>query len=127
MGFCPRPFDTTPDIVIGPAVSPSLEIVLCVRVSALKIKHTIELLVLLERLAIIAPSNVVAIRMLMPRRLPITPNRFLRLTSVLFCDEDIGTFVGEDVFPSAPDAAIFIVRPHQLPFFVLSPRSGWPS
>lgn len=127
MGFGPRPFSTTPDIVIRPAVSPSLEIVLRVRVSALKIKDTNELFILSKRFAIIVPPNVIAIRMLVPPRLPIAPNGSLRLASVLFCDEDVGAFVGEDVFPSAPDTSILIVWPHELPSVVLSPRAVWPS
>ena len=122
-----RPSDTTPDIVIGPAVFPSREIVLHVRISALEIKHTSEFLVLPERSAVIVPAGFIVIRMLMPSRLPVTPNRSLRLTSVLFRDEDIRAFVGEDVFPSAPRTSRLIIWPDKLPSVVFSPRAGWPS
>ena len=121
-----RPSDTTPDIVIGPAVSPSREIVLHVRISALEIKHTSELLVLPERSAIIVPARFIVIRMLMPSRLPVTPDRSLRFTGVLFRDEDVRAFVGEDVFPSAPRTSRLIIWPHELPSLVFSPRAGWP-
>lgn len=126
IGFGPGPFNTTPDTVIRLAVSPSLEVVLRVTISALRIKHTKELLVLPKRFATIAPANIIAVRILVPRRLPITPNRSLRLTSILFCDVDVGAFVGEDVFPSAPDTSMLVVRPYVLPSVVLPPRAGWP-
>ena len=121
-----RPFNTTPDMVIGLAVSPSREIVFHVRISALEVKHANEFLILPKRFAIVSPARCRIVRMLRPSRLPITPNRSLRLTSVLFCDEDVGAFVGEDVFPSAPPTSRLIVRPYKLPSGVLSPRADWP-
>ena len=127
IGFGPGPYNITPDIVIGLAVSPSLEVVLRVRISALTIKHTKELFVLPKRFSSTpAPANVIAVRILVPRRRPFTPNRSLRLRSILFCDVDVGAFVGKDVFPSAPDTPMLIVRPYVLPSVVLPPRAGWP-
>lgn len=126
MGSSPGPFNITPDIAIRPAVSPSREVVLCLRISALKFERTNELFVLPKRSATIVPTNVIAVRMLVPPRLPITPDRSLRLRGVLFCDEDVGTFVGEDVFPSTPDTSMLIIRPYKLPSVILSPRTGWP-
>ncbi|CAD6579571.1 MAG: hypothetical protein ASARMPRED_009183 [Alectoria sarmentosa] len=111
---------------VWPAVSPSREVVLRVRISALKIEHTNELFILPKRFATIVPANVIAVRMLVPPRFPVTPDRSLRLTSVLFCDEDVGTFVGEDVFPSTPDTSMLIVWPYELPSIVLSPGAVWP-
>ena len=127
MGLGPRPLGTTPDKFIGPAVSPSGEVVLRVRISVLEFKDTNEFFVLPKRPAIIAPTRAAVVRMLVPRRLPIAPDRSLRLTSVLFCDENIGALVGEDVFPSAPHTSRLVVRPHKLPPVVLSPRVVWPS
>lgn len=89
----------------------------------LKITGTNELFVLPKRFAIIVPTTGIAVRMLMPPRLRITPNRSLRLRSVLFCDEDVGAFVGEDIFPSPPDTSMLIVWPYELPSVVLSPRA----
>lgn len=102
MGLGPGPVNIAPDMVMRPAVSSSREVVLGVRISALEIKHTDELFVLPKRFATIVPANVIAVGVLVSPRLPITPNRSLRLTSVLFCDEDVGAFVAEDVFPSTP-------------------------
>lgn len=91
----------------------------------LKFKHTSQLFVLPKGF-VTGPANSIAVWILMAARLPITPNRSLGLTSVLFCDEDIGALVGEDVFPSAPDTSMLIIRPYELPFSVLSPRAVWP-
>lgn len=124
MGFGPGPFNVAPDIVIGPTVPPSRKVVLRIRISALEIKHTNKLFVLPKRFATIVPAKVIAIRMLVPSCLPITPNRSLRLRSVLFCDEDVGALVGEDVFPSAPNTSMLIVWPYHLPSVVLPPRTG---
>lgn len=125
IGFRPGPSNTTPDIVIRLAVSPSVEVVLHVRISALKTKQTMEFFVLPKRFVKIDPATIIAIRILVPARLPITPNWSLRLTSVLFCDEDVGPFIGEYVFPSAPDTSMLIVWPYELPSVVLSPRARW--
>ena len=93
----------------------------------MEIKHANELFVLPEGCAIAgAPASVIAIGMLVPPRLPITPNRSLGLTSVLFCNEDVGAFVGEDVFPSTPHTSMLIIGPYELPSVVLSPRADWP-
>lgn len=124
-GFGSSPSNTAPDIVIGPAVSPSREIVLHVGISA---KHTNKLMVLSERFAVIVPAGRMVVRMLVPWRLPITPNRSLRLRSVLFCDEDVGSLVGEDVLPSTPRTprtSRLIVWPYQLPSLVLFPGADW--
>ena len=126
IGLGPRPFNATPDNVVRPAVSPSREVILHVRVSALKCKHTNELFVLLKGFVIIAPANVMAIGILVPPCLPITPYRSLRLTGVLFCDEYVGAFVGKDVFASTQDTSMLIIWPYELPFVVLSPRADWP-
>lgn len=127
MGFTPGPFDTTPDIVVRYAVSPGLEVVLDVRISALELEHPSKFFVLPKRFAPIVPAKVIAIRVLVPPRLPIAPNRSLRLTSVLFRDEHVGTFVREDVFPSTPDTSMLVIWPYELPSIVLSPGADWPS
>lgn len=71
--------------------------------------------------AVVGPANIIGMRMLAPLGLPITPNRSFRLRSVLFRDEDVRTFVGEDVFPPAPYTSAFVIGPYELPFVVLSP------
>lgn len=124
--FESRRSNTAPDIVIGPAVSSSREIVLHVGISALEIKYTNEFLVLPERFAVIVPAGRRVVRMLVSSRLPITPNRSLRLRSVLFRDEDVGPLVGKDVFPSTPHTSRLIVWPYELPFLVLSPGADGP-
>ena len=95
--------------------------------SALESKHTRQLFVLPKRFAIVIPAREIVVRMLVPSRLPVTPNGSLRLTSVLFCNEDVGPFVGEDVFPSAPYTSMLIIWPYELPSVILSPRADWPS
>ena len=125
-GFGSRQSNTAPDTIIGPAVSPSREIVLYVGISALGVKNADELLVLSERFAVITPAGRTVVRMLVSSRLPITPDRSLGLRSVLFCDEDVGSLVGEDVFPSTPHTSRLIVWPYELPSLVLSPGADWP-
>ena len=117
IGFGLGPFGITPGIIIRLAVSPSLKVVPRARISVLKIEHTHIHLTLLS-CVVTHPA-----RILVPPCLPITPNRSLRLFGALFRDEDVGAFVGEDVFPSAPDTPRLIVWPYKLP---LSPRAGGP-
>ena len=99
-GLGPSPLNT---MVITLAVSPSRKVVLGISISVLTVEWTSKFFILLESPATIAPANLIAIRTLMPWRLPVTPNTSLWLMTMLFCDEDVGAFVSDDVFPSAPD------------------------